>query len=406
MTKYRWPLMKSAFHADDFRAVQDLLECGENSGMWNLDARLTMGEQVAAFEEEFAAWQGCKFAVMVNSGASANLITMHALSERMGGYDRNWKPKVIVPTVTWASDITSVMHAGFEPVFVDVDRDTLGMDHEGLIEKVIEGRPAAVFTTHCMGFNSLDDGMLGVILNPGIPLIEDCCESIGATDYTGKKVGNFGLAANFSFYYAHPMTTIEGGMVTTDDKEFADLCRMLRNHGMTRGVEFAGRPDDDMDLDPNFTFAVPGFNVRPTEISAAIGRSQLKRLDENIKQRHDLACMWYGRLGTKYQSFDCKGASPYGLLLVLRDQEHESRPLVLLRNRVEALLREKGVEYRKGVAGGGNQLRMPYLRRLHGDAYRNFPVAEHLHSFGIAIGLWPGLEPQWIEQLALEMNKL
>lgn len=386
--RYRWPLMNDCLEAEDREAVITLLK---------EESHFTMGKQVEAFEREFCAWQGCKHAVMVNSGASANLITMAALGERCG----NWKfkssklqPKVVVPVLTWSSDIASVIHAGFEPVFVDVDRRTLG-------SATVHGDCAANFITHCMGFNALPH-LEGKVTGCFTRLVEDCCESIGATYKDGSKIGTKGLAANFSFYYAHHMTTIEGGMVTTDDRDFADLCRMLRNHGLTRGVEFAGRPDDDMDLDPNFTFAVPGFNVRPTEIAAAIGRSQLKRLDANIVTRQSNLALWLTELdGKKYQTdFELAGASPYGLVLVLNEPDEK------LKRQVEGMLLEQGVEYRRGVCGGGNQLRQPYLRRSYGDLYKQFPVAEHLHHHGWAIGNWPDFDHGWIKSLAMELNKL
>jgi CDP-4-dehydro-6-deoxyglucose reductase, E1 len=404
----RWPLMKNQFTAADFDAVYNLLS---PDGMdWNLDAQMTMGEHVEAFEREFAVWQDCKHAVMTNSGSSANLVTMAALAERTGLWQDKWAtsavgPKIIVPAVTWSSDITSVMHTGFEPVFVDVDRQTLGMNPRAVIDSLNQ-QPTAVFLTHCMGFSALDYEMYGVLARAtNTVLIEDCCESIGArTRWAGRKhkVGNFGLASNFSFYFAHHLTTIEGGMVTTDDADFADTCRMLRNHGLTRGLGAGCQPVEDMDIDPNFTFAVPGFNVRPQEINAAIGRSQLKRLDANIEQRRKNAAVWYGALdGDKYQTdFDLVTSSPYGLLLILRE------PNGKLRDRVEHTFREHQVEYRRGVAGGGNMLRQPYLRRIYGDAYKQYPVVEHLHHYGYCIGGWPGLPQEWIESLATDLNKL
>lgn len=363
--------MKGNWHADDFRAVTNLL--GESE--WNLNARLTMCEQVAAFEEEFARWQGCKHAVMVNSGASANLVTMAAVQHRRGHL------LVAVPALTWASDISSVLWVGMEPQFHDVDRRTLGI-------KSSEEEPInadVVFLTHCMGFNALP-----VTKNRGAILIEDCCESIGARNQDGSKVGTKGLAANFSFYYAHHMTTVEGGMVTTDDADFARTCRMLRDHGLRQENR------------SEFVFELPGFNVRPTEIAAVIGRSQLKRLDENLAARKVNLAVFLDALDEEpYQTdYPFANSSPYGLVLVLRKPSAERKAFV------ESHLIRSGVEFRRGVAGGGNQLRQPYLKRLYGDTAKCYPNAEHLTDYGWTIGNWPGLPHQWIADLCKELNAL
>jgi CDP-6-deoxy-D-xylo-4-hexulose-3-dehydrase len=400
---YQWPLMRGNFHADDFQAVADLLR--GPAVRFDLDVRLTQGEQVRAFEREFSEWQGCKHSVFVNSGASANLLTMAALRE-CGATG-----KVLVPCITWASDITSVLHAGFEPMLVDIDRRTLGMDGAEAARKLDQHRPAAVFLTHCMGYNGLDVKLWNRVVETKTPLFEDCCESIGATSPCHgapgdvRKLGGFGLAGNFSFYYAHHMTTVEGGMVCTDDAEFADMVRCLRGHGLAREVGQTAQSYlaiANPDLEPEFIFAMAGYNCRNTEIGAAIGRSQLKRLDEGIEQRRENLKLFLSLLDPeKYQiDFAVEGSSPYALTLVLRDNDER------LRERVRACLLEQGVEHRRGIAGGGNQLRQPYLGRRYGTMYAEFPNAEHVHWNGWCIGNYPGLERERIERLAEGLNKL
>ncbi|MBV9190009.1 MAG: aminotransferase class I/II-fold pyridoxal phosphate-dependent enzyme, partial [Betaproteobacteria bacterium] len=188
------------------------------------DPMLTQSGNVRAFEKEWSEWLGVKHSVFVNSGSSANLITMAALRELRGG------GQVIVPTLTWVSDIASVLQNGFEPVFVDIDERTLGMDVDAVLKKITK-KTRAVFLTHILGYNALNDKLLRGLKKAGVPLIEDVCESHGAT-HKGRKLGTFGLVSNFSFYYAHHMSTVEGGVACTDDPEFYEAMRMLRSHGM------------------------------------------------------------------------------------------------------------------------------------------------------------------------------
>ena len=376
-----WPLMQENIMHGDKLAVMEFLASESVP-------RLTNGPQVAAFEREFADWLGVKYAVMVNSGASANLITMHALRELHG------IGNVLLPCITWASDIMSVIHAGLTPIFVDIDPRTFGMDAARAIEAITPAT-IAVFPTHCLGF---DAGITATAL------IEDCCEAIGATR-DGRKLGTFGLASNFSFYYGHHMTTIEGGMICTDDEAMYETCRVLRSHGMTR--EIASRETrkayENPLTWPDFTFEHCGFNMRSTEINAVLGRSQLKRLDANNAKRTENLELFLDNLalsGTYRTDYAAEGSSNFALPLVLHDQDDA------LMARVIACLEQNGVEYRRGTAGGGNQLRQPYLRRIFGDHYKNFPQAEHVHRFGLYCGNYPDLDRGMVEEVCDKLNAL
>lgn len=392
-SKMNWPLMRDNITSGDLTEVRYFLNQAD-TGI----PRLTNGPQVEAFEQEFAVWLGCKYAVMVNSGSSANLITMAALKERVGGGE------VIVPTICWSSDITAVLHAGFHPVFVDIDPSTLGMDMPQVF-RAINKNTKAVFVTHVLGFNAIREDTASRLGAMHIELIEDCCEATGAT-MGDRKLGTIGLASNFSFYYAHHMSTIEGGMVCTDDLKFYNLCRLLRSHGLVReGVpEFrADIEEANSDLDPQFIFAVAGYNVRSTEINAVIGRSQLKRLPENNEHRAMNLRLWLAALDhDRYVTdYRMEGASNYALPLVLREP---NRDLML---KVLACLEESGVEYRRGTAGGGNQLRQPYLRRIIGDyAAERYPQTEHVHFYGLYLGNYPTLEAIQIQTLCQKLNAL
>ncbi|MCF7707632.1 MAG: DegT/DnrJ/EryC1/StrS aminotransferase family protein [Verrucomicrobia bacterium] len=360
------------------------------------DPILTQSENVRAFEKEWSEWLGVDYSVFVNSGASANLLTMSALKYIYG------PGEVIVPSLTWVSDIASVIQSGLKPVFVDIDPFTLGMDTEQVLDK-LNSRTRAVFLTHTLGYNALNDKLLDELKAGGVPLIEDVCESHGAT-YNNKKLGAFGWISNFSFYYAHHLSTIEGGMVCTSDPEVYYIVRMLRSHGMVResgSLETKTRYRvENPDLNPDFIFAYPAYNMRNTEINAVIGRNQLKRLNENNRKRTRNLHIFLEHLDAeRFQTcFNTAGSSNYAFTLIL------NAPDLKLRNRIEKELRENKVEFRRGTAGGGNQLRQPYLRRIFGDIYKNYPAVDHVHFFGWYIGNYPDLEEERIIHLCRLLN--
>jgi CDP-6-deoxy-D-xylo-4-hexulose-3-dehydrase len=358
---------------------------------------LTQSRQVELFEAEWSAWLGVRHSVFVNSGSSANLITLAALRHHFG------PGEVIVPTLTWVSDVAAVLHCGMTPIFVDIDPRTLGMDNDLVISK-LGPRTRAVFLTHVLGYNALSQRLLDALHARGIPLLEDVCESHGAT-FQGRKLGGFGLLSNFSFYYAHHMSTIEGGMVCTDDPGLYATVRMLRAHGLVResGSEEVKRRyvEAHPDLTPDFIFALPGFNVRSTEINAVIGRSQLHRLDANNAARRENLALFLRHLDPEkyFTDFDTEGSCNYAFTLVLRRPDEE------LRDGVVALLRQRGVEFRRGTSGGGNQLRQPYLRGVVDEAeIRRHPRVDHVHFHGFYIGNYPGLERGRILELCEALN--
>ncbi|MDX2099798.1 MAG: DegT/DnrJ/EryC1/StrS aminotransferase family protein [Leptolyngbyaceae cyanobacterium bins.59] len=385
-----WPLMRNNIARADLDAVIQLLQQD--------DPILTQATQVRAFEQEWSAWVGMRYSVFVNSGSSANLITMAALRETYG------PGEVIVPTLTWVSDIASVLQNGFKPVFVDIDPRTLGMDTAQVLAKITP-ETRAVFLTHVLGYNALTQELLDALAVRQIPLIEDTCESYGAT-FQGRRLGSFGLMSNFSFYYAHHMSTIEGGMVSTNDPNLYETLRLLRSHAMVRestSQEFKERYWQEYpDLNPDFIFAYPAYNVRSTEINAVMGRSQLKRLDANNEIRTANLKVFLENLDPeKYQTdFAIEGSCNYAFTLILRYPDPD------FAEKVMQSLREWGVEFRRGTAGGGNQLRQPYLRRLLGNEFENYPQVDHVHFYGMYIGNYPELEQEKILELCSRLNQL
>ena len=387
-----WPLMRNNIARRDLDAVCDLLRAE--------DPVLTQASNVRAFEEEWSVWLGVRHSVFVNSGSSANLLTLAALRELHGPGG-----EIIVPTITWVSDVAAVLHCGYEPVFVDIDPSTLGMDVEQVLGRITH-RTRAVFLTHVLGYNALNRRLLDELQRRGVPLLEDVCESHGAT-FEGRKVGGYGLASNFSFYYAHHLSTIEGGMVCTNNADLYETVRMLRSHGLVRELDSVSRKRDYADeypeLNPEFIFACPGYNVRSTEINAVVGRSQLPRLNEGVRRRTENLRLFLTNLDPALYRTDfvTAGSSNYALTLILKDADDG------LWRRVVTALRDHGVEFRRGTAGGGNQVRQPYLRKLLGpDEWRKYPQADHVHYYGCYIGNYPSLERGKVLRLCDLLNGL
>ncbi|MBV5304531.1 MAG: DegT/DnrJ/EryC1/StrS family aminotransferase [Chlorobium sp.] len=362
------------------------------------DPILTHGANVRAFESEWSEWLGVKYSVFVNSGASANLLTMAVLKIQHpdGG-------EVITPPLGWVSDVASVLQNGFTPVFADIDPRTLAMDTEQILAKITE-KTKAVFLTHVQGFNGLTDKLMGELNRRKIPLIEDVCESHGAT-HRGTKLGCFGWISNFSFYYAHHMSTIEGGMVCTNDPDVYQKVRMLRSHGMVREATDSSLREAYLaeypELNPDFIFAFPAYNTRNTEIGGIMGRIQLKRLDLGVNRRTENLLHFLSQIdSSKYRTdFKIEGSSNYAFNLILKDADDN------LVERIMQKMRDSDVEFRRGSAGGGNQIRQPYLKSLVPEGHHlDFPQTEHVHFYGFYIGNFPDLKDKEVDELCVILN--
>ena len=364
------------------------------------DPILTNGPYVRQFEAEWSKWLGVKHSIFVNSGSSANLLTMAVLKIRHPGGG-----EVIVPSLTWISDISSVLQNGFTPIFVDTDPFSLAMDSKEVIAKITDNT-RAIFLTHAQGFDGLTDKLIDHLKLKNIPLIEDVCESHGAT-HNNEKAGSIGWISNFSFFYAHHMSTIEGGMICTNDAEVYQQLRMLRSHGMVREandpqLQMTYRKENP-DLNPDFIFSYPAYNVRNNEIGGIMGISQLKRLDSIVMRRTQNLNRFISQLdSSKYRTdFKLQGSSNYAFNLILKKPDNN---FVL---RLMAKMTESGIEYRRGSAGGGNQTRQPYIKDiLPNKAYLNFPETEHIHFYGFYIGNFPDLLDEEIDDICYILNSV
>jgi CDP-6-deoxy-D-xylo-4-hexulose-3-dehydrase len=384
MSDLSWPLMQNNISRTDLDKMIEYLAQD--------DPKLTHGPLVKQFEEEWSRWLGVKHSIMLNSGSSANDLTMMAVREFKG------PGEIIVPPLTWVSDVSSILRAGMKPVFVDIDPRSLAMDTQQVLN-AITPETRAVFLTHILGYDGLTDELVSELEKLGIPLIEDVCESHGAT-HNGKKVGTFGWASNFSFYYAHHMTTIEGGIISTNDDRLYDMLRMLRSHGMVRESLDSRTKLDYVtkypDLNPDFIFAFASHNMRSTELNGLLGLQQLQRLDENNLKRSRNLSLFLAELDPSvFQTdFNIQGNSNYAFTLVLK------KPDFLIRDKVEELLTEAKVEFRRGLSGGGNQLRQPYLRKLSGlPKPESMPNTDHVHHYAWYIGNYPELGLDQIQHL-------
>jgi CDP-6-deoxy-D-xylo-4-hexulose-3-dehydrase len=360
---------------------------------------LTNSSNVKAFEEKWGEWLGTKYNVMVNSGSAANELSLLYLKFKYpeGG-------EVIVPPMAWVSDVAAILHNNFTPVFCDIKLSNLALDVEE-IKKKITPKTKAILLIHILGYNGLSEELLQICKEKNILLIEDVCESHGAT-FNGKKVGTFGGISNFSFYYAHHMTSIEGGMICTDNYEIYQLMRAFRSHGMLREVTDETVKQDVLlshpDLNKDFVFLAAAHNFRSTEINAVLALNQLGNLDKNNQIRAENLDIFLDNLNPEkfFVDFDGEGNSNYAFTLILKNPDWS------LRDKVEAALREAGIEFRRGLSGGGNQLRQPYLKKLFGEDYLKFPITDHCHHFGWYIGNYPELPKENITKLTSIVNSL
>ena len=387
-------LMHNNFTKQDFDKVKTLLNNKKNI--------LTQSKKVLEFEKKWSKWLGVRYSTFVNSGSSANYISLAILKIINKNKKKN---EIIVPSLTWVSDINSVIMNGFKPVFVDINLENLSMNIENVLKKVNK-KTLAVFITHAQGFNGLNNELLSKLKKRKIYLIEDVCESHGAK-FKEKKLGSFGQISNFSFYYAHHMTTIEGGMICTNDKKIDILSKILRSHGMVREAKNKSfeikKSKLYKDLSPQFIFLYPTLNFRNNEIGATIGINQLKSLNKNNILRTKNFKFFLKNLDSKkyFTNYLLEGSCNYAFPIILNTKSINKR------NNFETQLKRNNIEFRRGNAGGGNQLRQPYLKKkLKIKNFINFKNVERVHFFGYYIGNYPDLKREKILKITKILNNI
>jgi len=386
-------LMNNNITPDDNKSVINFLK---------KNPRLTNGEMVKSFEKKWSKWLGVKYSVFVNSGSAANLASISYLRTLYSNGE------IIVPTVTWVSDVTSVLYNNFKPVFVDINLENLAAN-ENLIKQAINKKTRAIFITHLLGLNGLTDGIIELAKKNKILLIEDVCESHGAT-FKKKKLGSYGSISNFSFYYAHHMSTIEGGMICTNEKKIYETLRIIRGHGLLRESQDTKMKKKTIKkfnhLNKEFLFLYPGYNLRSTEINAVYGLSQIKRLDQNNKNRVKNFSLFLKSLDDeKYMTnFNSEGSCNYAFIIILQEKFRNFN----FRKKFENILNKKNIEFRRGLAGGGDQTKQPYLNYFKNKfkIVGNLKNTKIVHNYGYYIGNYPTLKKQKILEICKILNSV
>jgi len=365
-----FPLATASWDEAEYAAIQRVIESG----------RFTMGPLVAQFERDFAAQVGSKHAVMVNSGSSANLVLI-AAAVLNPDIDLNPGDEVLVPAVSWATTYYPLQQYGLKLKFVDIDVDTLNMDLD-LAEAAIGPKTKAVFAVNLLG-NPNDFARLAEITEQhGLMLFEDNCESLGAV-FEGKQAGTFGAMGTFSTFFSHHISTMEGGMVVTDDERLRQTLVSLRAHGWIREL-----PDENFihnktgdPFEDSFCFALPGYNVRPVEMSGAIGIEQAKKIPMVVRERRLNGAHFVDAVGgiddIRIQK-EVGESSWFGFSLVLEGA------LAGRRRELGAALTAAGIESRPIVAG--NFARNPAMKYLDADVPAELPAADKIHFDGLFVG--------------------
>lgn len=391
---YKWPLINDNITISDRKVLSDFILSNE---------RLTNGKKVIEFENIWSKWLGTKRSVMVNSGTSGNYISIAIVKELLG------IGEIIVPPLGWVSDISSVTQLGMTPVFVDISMDNLSITSEN-IKNAITDKTKAIVLVHCLGFNAINEEIIKIAKEKNILLIEDCCEAHGAT-FNGQKVGTFGDISIFSFYFGHHITTVEGGMISMNDEKIYELSKLFRSHGMTREVSNETQENYKNkypNLNPLFTFAVAGFNMRSTEINAVLGIEQMKRIDDNVTKRKHNFNVWLNNLDKNkfVVEFDLEGNSNFALPLIMKPNYVDRLSINDDFSGVCDVLNLNGVEYRLGTSGGGNQSLQPYLEKYEYRVVGELTNVNYIHSNSLYIGNHTDLTDEQIINLCKLLNNV
>ena len=343
----QWPLMKETITLiDKTKMVKFILST----------KKFTNGEKVKEFENNWNTWLGSTYSLFVSSGSTANLLLLSAIKEL---YKLNDGDKVLVPACTWVTNVSPVFQVGLQPIFADINLKNFSFDLEEC-KKLKDKHPdiKVIFVTHLLGLPAEIDKLKSIF--PEALILEDVCESHGVESQPGVKYGADSLGATFSYYFGHHMTSIEGGMVSTNNKDLYELMRLKRSHGMAREASpdyFEKYKKEYPDLPPSFLFVTDGYNLRNHEIPAVLATSQLKRLDKMIEIRKQ-----------NYRKFiDIISSYPDKLFIPEYTELNSSFcfPFVCKEKdislKLKKLFNDNGIEHRPVVSG--NLLKHPFLKK-------------------------------------------
>ncbi|AHC34421.1 MULTISPECIES: DegT/DnrJ/EryC1/StrS aminotransferase family protein [unclassified Pseudomonas] len=369
----KFPLAASSWEKEELDAMQRVIATG----------MFTMGENVKAFEKDFAQFVGSKHCVMVNSGSSANLLIVAALF-----YTKNADLKlqrgdeIIVPAVSWSTTYYPLYQYGLKIKFVDIDLHTLNYDLEQLALAVTD-KTRAIMAVNLLGNPNDFERIQEIIGDRKIVLIEDNCESMGAT-YNGKQAGTFGVMGSFSSFFSHHISTMEGGLIVTDDEELYQILLSLRAHGWTRNLPKQNLICSEKSDDPfeeSFRFVLPGYNVRPLELEGALGVEQVKRLPTLIQERRKNGALLQAAMAAHPEIIiqeEIGESSWFGFSLVIRPGSKLTRKTLVEK------LNELGFECRPIVAG--NFAKNEVVKYFDSEVHGELKNAEHIDKFGLFVG--------------------
>jgi CDP-6-deoxy-D-xylo-4-hexulose-3-dehydrase len=382
-----FPLATSSWDDDEYSAIQAVIASG----------RFSMGEKVAAFEGLFAAYTGTRYAVMCNSGSSANLLMIAALAFS-GNPDLRLVcgDEIIVPAVSWSTTYSPLAQYGLHVRFVDIDLGSLNFDLNAL-EQAITSRTRAIFCVNLLGNPNDFQAVQALARKHGLIVIEDNCESMGA-EFSGRKTGSFGVMGSHSCFFSHHISTMEGGIVTTDDEELYHLMLSLRAHGWTRQLPtdnlIVGRKNNDP-FEESYRFVLPGYNLRPLEMSGAIGLEQLRKLPILIAERRRNGALLQQYMGDHADIMiqsEIGKSSWFGFSLIIRPGSK------LTRRQLKAKLDALGFEYRPIVSG--NFARKEVVKYFNHSIFSQLNNADYIDSFGLFVGNHHYPVPEAIHALA------
>ena len=364
-----WPLMEETI------TLKDRLKM---AAFILTSSRLTNGPKVRQLEEKWSEWLGVKHSLYVSSGSTANTLLVSSVKEHYGLKDGD---KVLVPACTWVTNIAPIIQAGLEPIFCDINLKNYSFDEEEL-KYVAAQHPdiKAVFITHLIGLSSDVEKVKEIF--PNALIMEDVCESHGVEGPNGKR-GRDCVGSTFSFYFGHHITTIEGGMVSTNNSDLYQLMRMKRSHGMAREASpelFKKYSAENPDVDPAFLFMTEGYNLRNHEICAVLGLSQIKKLDKNIKIRKNNYEYWWNRIQSASNKYYLpeyqEGNSSFSFPLIPQG--------IAVTQTLKATCKREGIEYRPIISG--NLLRHPAFNKYKLCTERENPNVCLLHRNGLYVG--------------------
>lgn len=366
MSEYKWPLMKNTLSFLDRAKLAKFVLTSD---------KFTQGQKVEQFEKKWSEWLGCKHSLFVTSGSTANFLLVAAIIEK---YNLKKGDKVLLPACTWVTNINPIFQLGLTPIFCDISLSDYSFDIENL-KRISEKHPdiKLVFTTHLLGIPA-NVGKYKKYFPEAI-FIDDVCESHGCVNLNGNKVGSTSVGSTFSFYFGHHMSTVEGGMISTNDAELYDLMKLKRSHGLARvSSNFDSYAKQNPEIEKSFLFVTDGYNFRNTELAAVLGLSQLKRLDKFISIRRSNYFEFLKIVNSNDNFYSLEehfGNSCFCFPFICKTKEIKFK-LIKLFNKYK-------IEYRPIV--GGNLLKQPYLNYEIECPSETLNV-DILHENGIYIG--------------------